>query len=423
MSARRLCFCAPPFAGHLNPLAALARGAQDAGYSVEVITGAAKVPTLRAAGLDAVALPALDGDALERIANTPHQVGSNPFRLAAQMRAAFAVMGEARTQLIDRWRVQPPDLVVADFIAVAAGLAADQVGVPWITAMRSVFALEGRSGPPAYLGGLGPARGPLSRLRNAAGRTAVRSGKDLLAWTFRDDLRRLGLPNRRRPDGSEAIYASRAILAMDMVELEFERDWPKALRFIGPISDNPEAPLRLNLPSDRPRVLVTLGTHLPWAKRGLVEAVGRLSARLPEASFIVSMGAPERASAEPVLRSGRITAYDFVPYMDHLPLFDAVVHHGGAAVACVQAGRPALVVPQDYDQWDYAARIAHHGLGFSARRLDSADAADKLRRLLTSPLPAVAVFAAHAARYRPVESFLAAVQDVLARPGAPLGEG
>jgi UDP:flavonoid glycosyltransferase YjiC (YdhE family) len=94
-----------------------------------------------------------------------------------------------------------------------------------------------------------------------------------------------------------------------------------------------------------------------------------------------------------------------------LPRFDAIVHHGGAGVTCaaIAAAKPSLVVPHDFDQFDYAARVEHFGLGLRARRIGSADAARKLRRILDGPWPAVARFAAHAAAYRPVQSFLEAV--------------
>jgi UDP:flavonoid glycosyltransferase YjiC (YdhE family) len=47
----------------------------------------------------------------------------------------------------------------------------------------------------------------------------------------------------------------------------------------------------------------------------------------------------------------------------------AVVHHGGAGVMweCLRAGVPQLVLPQDYDQFDHAARLEAAGVGVRLR--------------------------------------------------------
>jgi hypothetical protein len=63
-----------------------------------------------------------------------------------------------------------------------------------------------------------------------------------------------------------------------------------------------------------------------------------------------------------------VSVCPFVPYTRDLAAFDAVVHHGGAGItyAAILHGKPSLVVPHDYDQFDFAARIEHHGLGGAA---------------------------------------------------------
>jgi UDP:flavonoid glycosyltransferase YjiC (YdhE family) len=229
---------------------------------------------------------------------------------------------------------------------------------------------------------------------------------------YRSRMHALGL-RRRRADGSEAIYSPRAILALEMQELEFPRTWPRALRFIGPLAHNPEA-IEIDLPLRAPRVLVTIGTHLLWAKQTLLDEVRALARTLPDVSFVVSLGDPARATRAPLLLEERIALYAYVPYRRTLREFDAVIHHAGAGVtsACIEAERPVLAVPHDYDQFDFAARIVHHGLGLSARRIGSDDAAQKLRRLLAEPWPALAQFAAHHARYRPAASFLGVVHEL-----------
>ena len=207
-----LVFVAPPFAGHLYPLLSLAQTALEAGHRIEILTGTAKVDMLRGAGLPAAGLSALAPSALEAIADTRRRVGSNPLRLAGQMRQALRLIGPVRDELSERWRKDRPDLVVADFAAVPAGLAAQDLQIPWITALRPPFVLETGSGPPSYLGGLRPMAGRLGRLRDALGWSLVRGAKDALAFVFAREMARLSL-KRLRPDGSEAIYSPLALLA------------------------------------------------------------------------------------------------------------------------------------------------------------------------------------------------------------------
>ena len=161
-------------------------------------------------------------------------------------------------------------------------------------------------------------------------------------------------------------------------------------------------------PSGRRRVLVTLGTHLLWAKKAMVESVVALSLTMPDVQFVVSLGAPEQAGEAPATAAPGVIVYPFVPYARDLAAFDAVVHHGGAGItyAAILAGVPSLVVPHDYDQFDFAARIAHHGLGLRAKAITERDLSRVLDR---SGWPALARFQELAARYRPVEEFLAVV--------------
>ena len=409
----RLCFVAPPFAGHLNPLAALALAAQAAGHTVEVVTGHAKLDVLTEAGLRASAPPSLSSGALEAIADAPHKVGVHPIRIARQMRAAFAAIGAVRHELVLRWAADPPDLIIADFITVAPGLAADALGLPWITTLPTPFALEAKSGPPSYLGGLKPMPGPLGQIRDRVGWAGVKAGKALLAQIFGRQMAEMSL-KRLRPDGSEAIYSADRILALGIKELEFERDWPSAVRFIGPMHDNPEAPLPLDLKRGR-SVLITLGTHLPWAKHTLIDDARSLSREMPDIRFVVSLGRPSERSRSPLFSEGGVEAYAFVPYDQYLQRFAAVIHHGGAGItnACITAGKPMLAVPHDYDQFDYAARIEHHELGFRLSRIGGHDSAEKLRRLLSAPLAGTAKFASYAKAYDPRSAFLSEVDAAL----------
>lgn len=406
----RIAVVAPPFAGHLNPLLELAEAAAVAGHDVRVITGARKRAAVEGRGLAAVALDCLEGPQLEQIADTAEPVRGNPRRLLAQLRRSLAVAIVARDELLDLWRAQPPDVVVADSVAVSAGLAAMVLGIPWITTIATPFAIEGRRGPPSYLGGWRAGEGPVYRARDAAGWAFVRTMKKAFAFAARRELAALG-SGLYRADGSETCYSPTCILGFGLTELEFARDWPAAFEMIGPLYRNPESVVPPDLPAGRPRVLVTLGTHLPWAKATLATDIAALAAARPDVCFVGSLGTTDPAiTAQPL--AGNAVLLPFVPYTAQLPAFDAVIHHGGAGItyAAIAAARPALVVPHDYDQFDFAARIVAKGAGLRADSLGSRATLAALDQVLKpGAFPALPALAQAAARYRPREAFLVAI--------------
>jgi UDP:flavonoid glycosyltransferase YjiC (YdhE family) len=411
----RIAFVAPPFAGHFNPLFALALAARDAGYEIEFITGPRKSAVISQHGFTPLALRSIGDNTLEAIANSNEPVGSNPYRLLAQFRQNLRLLPAIGEELEQRWRAHPPALVVADSVAPIAGLVAERLRLPWITTIATPFALEARSGTPTYCGGWMPATNALERVRDAAGRAAIHTFKRTVGLLFRQEFRQLGLSSLYRSKdngGSEAIYSPQAILGFGLRELEFERDWPQCFQMIGPVIAAPEPASPLPLPDGRPRVLVTLGTHLLWAKRELVEQVVAWSRVLPEVQFIVSLGEAESPDKPFTQAADRVRVYPFVAYQENLESFDTVIHHGGAGVtyAALLAGVPSLVVPHDYDQFDYAARIAYHGLGLRVRSLSQAGEA--LPRLLDrARWPALNRFRDYARAYEPEKAFLATVKQ------------
>lgn len=410
----RLLVVAPPYAGHLNPLLVLARSVPDA--EVLVVTGPGKLADSRAAGFAATPVLADDPDAMERIADTPRVTG-HPVRALRQVAANLRLLPRVLPEVQAAADAFGPDAVVADFCAPVAGVVAGRLGAPWVTTVPTPFAIENRRGTPAYLGGWTPRAGLAGRLRDAAGRAATRTGKHLAGVVFRRELEPFG-GSLYRPDGSEAFYSPHAILALGLAELEFDRDWPAALRFIGPVTAVPQpvtAPPTL-LPEDEPRVLVTLGTHLPWAKHDLADQVVRLAERVPGLSFVVSLGDSSRLTA-PTRIAARVQAVPYVPYDASLASFAAVLHHGGAGItySTLRAGLPSVVWPRDYDQFDFAARIARRGLGVRVRSLT--EAPDALAAALALPRAGLERFAALVRSGDPAAEFRRALRPPAA-PGA-----
>lgn len=410
----RLLLVAPPFAGHLNPLLTLGRGLRDRGFEIHVATGAAQADLVRVHGFPVTALFADDPGVFGRIADTRGPVRSNPVLLTRQLRANLALLPQARTELDALVRDIRPDAVLADFTAPVAGLVAQAHDIAWLTTMPTPFAMETRTGTPSYCGGWGPARHAGHLLRDAAGRGATRIAKRGMQLALARQFRAAGV-NVYRSDGSEAAYSPTAILGLGMSELELPRDWPAAFRMIGPVTSTPEPwPVAPHLP-DGPIILVTLGTHLPWAKRDLVAAARNLAAAAPDHDVVVTLGDAGRRSPEPLARHGRVQVFGHLPYDLVLPRCAAVVHHGGAGItySAIRAGVPALVCPRDYDQFDFAARIVAAKAGVRVRRLDGHRARQGLREALSVDREPLDRLSTAFGRYDPVAAVAAAVRDAV----------
>jgi len=408
MTAGHIAFVSPPFAGHLNPMLKLALAAVRAGYEGTVITGHAKLGAVSGLGLNAVSLPSLAGEDLEQIANTQMRIGSNPLRLLKQLRLSLHVVIAARDDLLSLWRGSPPDLVVADSVAVAGGLAASFLGIPWITTIATPFAIECHKGVPSYIGGWSERDTAFYTLRDKVGRALIRNVKRGLAFVVKQQLAILGT-SLYREDGSESCYSPTSILGFGIKELEFERDWPKHFRMIGPVFSNPEDLAIPALPKTSPKILVTLGTHLPWAKATLAQDLTWLASHRPSITFVGSLGSIGRDESKVQKLAANAQLHSFIPYADCISSFDAVIHHGGAGVtyAAICAGKPAVVVPHDYDQFDFAARIVAKGAGLRVKRLRSEATLAAIDQVLESAnfrdLPKLTLAANS---YRPEEIFL-----------------
>jgi UDP:flavonoid glycosyltransferase YjiC (YdhE family) len=398
----RIDFVAPPFAGHLFPVLDLATQLRRRGLtSIRVISTSDTAETIRACGLTAVEL--LPGREREvwAIANTTARAGLHPLRLYQQFRANMALMADVAAQLRTLWSTERPDVVIADFTVPVAGAVAMELGISWWTSMVSICAIETRTGTPSYLGGWMPRADAFGRMRDVIGRKVIHLFKLGVAATFRKRLAALHFPAVYRHDGTEAAYSPQCILGIGMREFELDRDdWPPALRFIGPLTGTPPfAYTPPDFPDGKPAILVTLGTHLPWAREQAAALMEEVAAQMPDCVFHFAMGKPGSTFQE---SRGNLHFHGFFPYDDYLPRYAASINHAGTGIvySCIKAGVPQLVWPHDYDQYDHAARVVARGIGLRLKPARDAIVRD-LRRLLTdeSIRARVREFQERAARY------------------------
>ena len=380
-SSPKIDFVGPPFAGHLFPLIELADGLRARGLNrLRVLSTASAHAAIQAAKLDAVELLAGHEATILGIANPGHQVGSNPLRMLRQFQANLSLMAQLRDELTHLWKADRPDVVFADFTVPMAGLTAEKMGIRWWTGITTPCALETPGGTPSYLGGWFPRDDWLGRLRDRLGWAFIRAFKQGVRLACARQFRELGIESVYRPDRSEVAYSSERILGYGMREFEFDRPWPGHFEFIGPLTRAPELPPSSpSYSAGKRHVLVTLGTHVLWAKQNAAQLIEQVATRFPDCVFHFSHGKPGGALEQ----RDNVHYYDFLPYDRYLDRYELAITHGGTGIvyACIQNGVPSLVWPQDYDHFDHAARVVHRGLGL--RLVPSvATLADQIRRLL-----------------------------------------
>jgi UDP:flavonoid glycosyltransferase YjiC (YdhE family) len=375
----RIDWVAPPFAGHLFPLLALASGLAARGFSRQrVLSTEGARASVEALGL--VFMPLLGAREREvfEIANTARRVAGAPHRMLRQLRQNLALCLDSRAELEALWGAERPDIVIADFTMPFAGHLAEALGARWWTTTPSPCALETRTGTPAYLGGWRDHGEWWSRLRDRCGNLVVHHSKRALARLVRPELQRLGVHRIHREDGTEVVYSTERIFALGAREFELSRsDWPRALEFIGPVPASAPRSVATREPTfeaGRVHVLVSLGTHLAWAKRRAAELSMEAARALPEWRFHYTLGRaalgevmPGAADCIDGMRDvpSNWQAFDYIPYDERLAHYDLALIHGGTGIAyaCLARGVPVVVWPHDYDQFDHAVRIETLGAG------------------------------------------------------------
>ncbi len=383
MSKFKIDFVATPFAGHLHPLLELANGLRNIlAVDVRILSTGAAARSVEMQRLPLIRLLEGKDEIISGIANAPKQVGSNPFRLLGQLRDNLSMMDQLVSELSEHWTVQRPDLVIVDFAVPVAGLLAKSLSIPWWTSLTSVSAMETVDGTPTYLGGWKPMPGRAGQLRDYFGRSLIRTFKQSVHMLFRKRMQRLGIHRIYRQDRLETIYSDEKILALSPEEFEFSKTWPTQLSFVGPLTSSPDFPHEEpSFVEGKPHVLVSLGTHIRWAKNSATALVQSLAKKMPDVEFHFTKG---EVLADSSVKLFNYREYSYFPYDKYMHRYQASINHVGTGVlfSCLKAGIPILAWPHDFDQFDHAARLDHLGLGIRCRPTIDPMQSD-LRRLLT----------------------------------------
>ena len=374
-----------PLSGHLYPtMNLLIPLLNNPRYEIRLFTGLQKKAVADAAGFNVVPILENHIEDFERAANNDQQLGI--ISAYHQLSASIDLINLVSDQLLEEWQKNRPDIVITDFITLSGGLVANQLGIPWISTMATQFAIETTDGPPCFFGGLGSPKNRWQVSVQFLGRKATRLVKRIVSFSFRDSLKRYNFKLYNQL-GHETIYSPYSILGIGMKEVELKKGFPEHYKWVGPSGASVEAgedyPLDLSPFMERKKVLMTCGTQLAWAKENLIYQATQLAKAHPDCHFFVTRGVGGEAfQCEKLMENLSLVSY--LPYKEYIPQMDYVIHHGGAGIfyQCIIYGKPALILPHDYDQFDYAVRGVEAGIAFTAKRDNSEGIGQAFEKLL-----------------------------------------
>lgn len=407
---------AVPLSGHLFPALNLVLPLlKNPAYDIRVFTGPQRQKVVEDLGFKVIPVLENQVDHFERVANNNRRL--TIFDAYKQLVSSIDLIDDLSDQLEKEWTKERPDIIIADFITLSAGLVADKLDIPWITTMATQFAIETNDGPPCFFGGLGSSKSNAQKCYYYIGRKLTHLIKSSVVFLLRKHLRRYHFKLYRK-DKSETIYSPYSILGIGMKEVELKSGFPSHFVWTGPsgyaLDKAEDYPLDLESFKDKKKVLVTCGTQLPWAKQNLIDQTLKLAKSHQDYHFFITLGSSKDGFTHSKLTSN-VSVVSYLPYQSYLSQMDYVIHHGGAGIfyQCIVYSKPALILPHDYDQFDFAVRGVEANIATSAKRDDSTGINLAFKELVSKEWPELKRLQAISQTYRPTEILESEIHRIL----------
>lgn len=350
--------------GDVQPMIALGKGLQSAGYHVTMIAGSNFTGWIEEHGLQAI--PSVD---MEALMNSEQGVAwsessANPLRQVRMMRSLFDRHGAAMFEPIQA-QARSTDLLISSFVSEAlVQSVSEATGTPYLHTLLQPQRPT-RSGA-ASLNAIVPRRSSiLNRWSGMLG--------DRLIWSINartvNRLRETVLGLRAHSPGSylRARQHAPVIFGFSPQVVPPANDWPQHALATGYWFLDETAHW---VPEPGLLAFLTYGSAPVYI------GFGSMSSRDPQASLSLILDAVRQSGCRAVIASGwsgldSASLPDSVYLIHHAPhswLFDrvaAVIHHGGAGTtaAGLRAGRPTMIIPHMSDQPYWGRRVYELDVG------------------------------------------------------------
>jgi MGT family glycosyltransferase len=374
------------FSGNAPPQLALTRELVERGHEVRVVAHSAARARIERTGAEFVAirrwLPDLD---ITRPETDPVRdwEARTPLGAAKRMRdAPIAPLGDATRENVELLGDWSADVIVFDWLFIAAAVAAEHAGTPAVALVHSPYPFPVRGAPPLF-SGLKPMGGQLGaardRLLNAMTSRFSAAGLPML-----NDVRaEHGLTSLKH--WNDQVRGVRAIYVMTAPELDFSSNaqLPANVHYVGPAFEPFEAQWESPWPAENadPLVLISFSTSY-MNQRALAQRV---------LDAVTGLRVRALLTAGPALDPSQLRIPDnarsvaFVSHRTVLPHAALVITHAGwqTVNAALADGVPLVCIPDGRDQPDNAARVvvAHAGV-----RVSKKSSPEKLRRVISQAL-------------------------------------
>lgn len=359
----KILLAAPPFSGHLHPIIGIAkRLVQDNDLHVTIVSTQAAQKRVEQENIHFISILNGYDEKIEKIANPETKVKSNPFKLYKQLKENISILEQLKKEFENIVNDIKPDLMIADFTLPVVGIVAKEKGIKWYTTLPSPCVYE-CDGVPAYLGGLYPPKNEVERFKYKILNQGIKIFKKSCYWLFKKEFKKIGLNSLYDRNGTELIYSPERVYALGIKELEFNQPKQPQFNYVGPVlySPRPKYEKEIKYQKNKTYILITMGTHLKFLKKELIKNIQLLAKEYPEIEFHITIGEENNNT---YLEQGNVKVLNYISYDKYLSQYHYVIHHGGTGILyeCIKRGIPSMVFPQDYDQFDNAARLDYHKL-------------------------------------------------------------
>ncbi len=375
-------FLSPPYAGHLNPMLALARGLVERGHRATFVAQADVGPK--------VSRPDIGFAPVGARTHPPGRLTRMTARLGGTT-GLFGIGGVIRDMAAttDMLCEDVPAMlheihagaIVADQTEPAGGLVAHHLGIPFVSVANALLIDREPTVPPPFIG-WGYDESPWGVQRNLG-------GYRIADWLMKPVFEVIGRRARAwRLGGIETVedcLSPMLQISQSVESFDFPRvSQSPALVHCGPFR-RPER--RDWVPVDgRPNVFCSLGT-LQGGRLPIFRIVAEACRDRGLALTVAHGGKLDATEAASLPGNPRVEA--FVPQRAVIRTASAVVTHGGlnTVLDALAAGVPLIVVPLAFEQGATAARVARTGAGLviPRRQLTPARVAEALGALLDIP--------------------------------------